>query len=155
MRTESDQRAPPIREARRLEPQLPNPAGSREPGGEAPRGVGVLQHGARSPGDRRGGRQSGEPAGGGEGGRRSRRRSTQAAADPRCLARRGRVLDHAGDARGLTDGTWRPILERVAELIERLRLAPHPEGGYYREIWRGGLGVEPLDGRGRRAALTS
>lgn len=32
---------------------------------------------------------------------------------------------------------------------------PHPEGGYYREIWRGRLGVEPVDGRGGRAALTS
>jgi predicted cupin superfamily sugar epimerase len=32
---------------------------------------------------------------------------------------------------------------------------PHPEGGYYREIWRGGLEVEPADGRGGRAALTS
>ena len=43
----------------------------------------------------------------------------------------------------------------MAELIETLRLAPHPEGGYYREIWRGSLGVEPADGRGARAALTS
>ena len=32
---------------------------------------------------------------------------------------------------------------------------PHPEGGYYRETWRGPLGVEPVDGRGARAALTS
>jgi hypothetical protein len=32
---------------------------------------------------------------------------------------------------------------------------PHPEGGYYREIWRAGLGVEPGDGRGARAALSS
>jgi predicted cupin superfamily sugar epimerase len=46
-------------------------------------------------------------------------------------------------------------MERVAELIHSLDLAPHPEGGYYREIWRGGLGVEPADGRGSRAALTS
>lgn len=46
-------------------------------------------------------------------------------------------------------------MERVAELIERLELVPHPEGGFYREIWRGSLGVEPDDGRGRRAALTS
>jgi len=30
----------------------------------------------------------------------------------------------------------------------------HPEGGYYREIWRAPLPVEPADGRGRRAALT-
>jgi hypothetical protein len=47
------------------------------------------------------------------------------------------------------------IPERVAELIRTLALTPHPEGGHYREIWRGGLGVEPSDGRGGRAALTS
>lgn len=46
-------------------------------------------------------------------------------------------------------------MERVAELIQTLRLMPHPEGGYYREIWRGSLGVEPADGRGNRAAMTS
>ncbi len=46
-------------------------------------------------------------------------------------------------------------MERVAELIETLSLMPHPEGGFYREIWRGGLGVEPADGRGGRPALTS
>jgi len=44
---------------------------------------------------------------------------------------------------------------RAAELIRTLALAPHPEGGYYREIWRGGQGVEPSDARGPRAALTS
>ena len=48
-----------------------------------------------------------------------------------------------------------PALEpRAAELIRTLELAPHPEGGYYREIWRAPLPVEPGDGRGRRAALT-
>jgi predicted cupin superfamily sugar epimerase len=45
--------------------------------------------------------------------------------------------------------------DRVAELIETLALAPHPEGGFYREIWRAPLGVAPADGRGVRAALTS
>ena len=47
------------------------------------------------------------------------------------------------------------ILDRVAELVRTLGLEPHPEGGYYREIWRGALGVAPGDGRGDRAALTS
>src|SRR5262245_9093026 len=47
------------------------------------------------------------------------------------------------------------MLGRVAELIGTLELVPHPEGGFYRQIWRGPLGVEPVDGRGRRAALTS
>jgi predicted cupin superfamily sugar epimerase len=47
------------------------------------------------------------------------------------------------------------VERRVAELIRSLSLSPHPEGGYYREVWRAGLHVEPADGRGRRAALTS
>ena len=46
------------------------------------------------------------------------------------------------------------LAPRVAELIRTLELAPHPEGGYYREIWRAPLPVEPADGRGQRAALT-
>jgi uncharacterized protein len=44
---------------------------------------------------------------------------------------------------------------RAAELVRTLGLAPHPEGGFYREIWRAPLGVEPGDRRGARAALTS
>ena len=49
-----------------------------------------------------------------------------------------------------------PSLEpRVTELIRTLELKPHPEGGYYREIWRAELGVEPADARGPRAALTA
>jgi predicted cupin superfamily sugar epimerase len=44
---------------------------------------------------------------------------------------------------------------RAAELVRILELRPHPEGGYYREIWRSPLAVEPADGRGRRAALTA
>ena len=44
---------------------------------------------------------------------------------------------------------------RAAQLIETLGLAPHPEGGYFRELWRSPLGVAPADERGMRAALTS
>jgi predicted cupin superfamily sugar epimerase len=47
------------------------------------------------------------------------------------------------------------MTERVEELIRTLALAPHPEGGYYREIWRGESRVQPCDDRGTRAALTS
>jgi predicted cupin superfamily sugar epimerase len=55
--------------------------------------------------------------------------------------------------RPLTD--TEPALEpRVEELIRALELRPHPEGGYYREIWRAPLAVEPADGRGQRAAFT-
>ena len=44
---------------------------------------------------------------------------------------------------------------RAAELIAKLELEPHPEGGYYREIFRSARLVTPLDGRGARAALTT
>ena len=44
---------------------------------------------------------------------------------------------------------------RAAELIATLGLEPHPEGGYYREIFRSPAHVAPADGRGDRAALTT
>ena len=44
---------------------------------------------------------------------------------------------------------------RAAELIAQLKLEPHPEGGYYREIFRSAGLVTPADGRGPRAALTT
>jgi uncharacterized protein len=44
---------------------------------------------------------------------------------------------------------------RAAELIAKLALEPHPEGGFYREIFRSARLVAPLDGRGPRAALTT
>jgi predicted cupin superfamily sugar epimerase len=44
---------------------------------------------------------------------------------------------------------------RAAELIDTLELTPHPEGGYYRELFRSGSAVAPLDGRGSRPALTT
>jgi predicted cupin superfamily sugar epimerase len=40
-------------------------------------------------------------------------------------------------------------------LIEELGLTPHPEGGYFREIFRSALTVEPADARPSRAALTT
>ena len=43
---------------------------------------------------------------------------------------------------------------RVAELVELLGLAPHPEGGWYRETFRSELSVDPRDGRPLRSALT-
>jgi uncharacterized protein len=57
----------------------------------------------------------------------------------------------ASGGSGIKDPALDP---RVAELIRTLDLEPHPEGGYYREIWRAPLAVEPADGRGQRAALT-
>jgi len=44
---------------------------------------------------------------------------------------------------------------RAAQLITELQLERHPEGGYYREIFRSADLVEPADGRGPRAALTT
>lgn len=43
----------------------------------------------------------------------------------------------------------------AAALIERLRLSPHPEGGYYRQIFRSAASVQPADARPPRAALTT
>jgi uncharacterized protein len=44
---------------------------------------------------------------------------------------------------------------RAAELIERLHLQPHPEGGFYAEVHRSSSAVDALDGRPHRTALTS
>ena len=44
---------------------------------------------------------------------------------------------------------------RARQLIERLGLEPHPEGGFYVEVHRSSLTVRPDDGRPARAALTS
>src|SRR6185295_7228038 len=44
---------------------------------------------------------------------------------------------------------------RAAELVEQLSLQPHPEGGYYREVFRAPLAVQPADGRPPRSALTT
>lgn len=40
-------------------------------------------------------------------------------------------------------------------MIRDLALAPHPEGGFFREIFRSPLLIDPLDGRPRRAASTT
>jgi uncharacterized protein len=44
---------------------------------------------------------------------------------------------------------------RAAELVALLRLQPHPEGGWYREVFRSGAHVMPADGRPPRAGLTT
>lgn len=43
---------------------------------------------------------------------------------------------------------------RAGELIDRLQLKPHPEGGFYRETWRSKLNVA-IDDRPARSALTT
>jgi predicted cupin superfamily sugar epimerase len=44
---------------------------------------------------------------------------------------------------------------RAKELISTLGLAPHPEGGFYREIFRSTSSVKPDDDRAPRSALTT
>jgi uncharacterized protein len=44
---------------------------------------------------------------------------------------------------------------RASELIATLGLQPHPEGGFYRELFRSTDVVTPADGRGSRTALTT
>jgi len=54
-----------------------------------------------------------------------------------------------------TSPTTRVLPRRAAELIEALRLVPHPEGGFYREVFRSGHSVMPHGARGRRSAVTT
>ena len=61
-----------------------------------------------------------------------------------------RVREHRD--RGMAEGAMPP---RAGDLIDALGLQPHPEGGYYREIFRSADSVQPADGRGARAALTT
>jgi predicted cupin superfamily sugar epimerase len=44
---------------------------------------------------------------------------------------------------------------RARQLIETLQLAPHPEGGWFRELFRSTAQVSPADGRSARQALTT
>ena len=44
---------------------------------------------------------------------------------------------------------------RAVQLITELGLAPHPEGGWYREVFRSQDLVQPSDSRDRRSALTT
>jgi uncharacterized protein len=47
------------------------------------------------------------------------------------------------------------VIERAAGLIATLGLNPHPEGGYYGEVYRSSFMVQPMDGRSPRSALTT
>ena len=44
---------------------------------------------------------------------------------------------------------------RAGDLVQLLQLAPHPEGGWYHEIFRSADASPHPDGRGAREALTS
>jgi predicted cupin superfamily sugar epimerase len=47
------------------------------------------------------------------------------------------------------------MVSRAAELIETLVLVPHPEGGFYRQVYRSANAVKPDDDRDARSALTA
>jgi predicted cupin superfamily sugar epimerase len=44
---------------------------------------------------------------------------------------------------------------RAEALVEHLEMLSHPEGGYFREIYRSAVQVVPSDGRPARPALTT
>ena len=45
--------------------------------------------------------------------------------------------------------------QRALELIEKLALKPHPEGGHFTEVYRSLSTVRPSDDRSERAAVTT
>jgi predicted cupin superfamily sugar epimerase len=47
------------------------------------------------------------------------------------------------------------VAPRAAHLVSALDLRPHPEGGYFREVYRSASRVQPFDGRQERSALTT
>jgi hypothetical protein len=53
------------------------------------------------------------------------------------------------------DATAPSSATRSDALVRQLSLRPHPEGGWYAEVFRSRDRVTPADGRGERAALTS
>jgi uncharacterized protein len=52
-----------------------------------------------------------------------------------------------------------PLTAEIVQLIDRLQLQPHPEGGFYRETWRSNLSLPqsilPAEYTGDRSAGTS
>ena len=47
------------------------------------------------------------------------------------------------------------MVSRAEELIETLALVPHPEGGFYRQVYKSSQTVQPRDDRDVRSALTA
>jgi predicted cupin superfamily sugar epimerase len=76
----------------------------------------------------------------------------------------GHADDHDGGTRARQEkevsataqpGKGATLGGRAGELVRALHLQPHPEGGYYRELYRSPHTVAPLDARGARSALTT
>src|SRR5688572_28638285 len=55
----------------------------------------------------------------------------------------------------LTRSATRDMHPRASQLIATLELQPHPEGGFYREVFRSSALVTPHDDRAPRSALTT
>jgi predicted cupin superfamily sugar epimerase len=53
------------------------------------------------------------------------------------------------------DAVPQTLHPRAAELVRGLALAPHPEGGFYREVFRSTRPVQPADDRPARPGLTT
>jgi predicted cupin superfamily sugar epimerase len=53
------------------------------------------------------------------------------------------------------DGQGFNMSQRAKELIQQLGLQPHPEGGFYREIYRSEIGVQVFTPPQSRSAVTS
>jgi len=63
------------------------------------------------------------------------------------------AIIHAGLIR-IHPSTETDVHPRAEALIRALDLKPHPEGGWYREIFRGTRRVQPFDARPSRNAMT-
>ncbi len=86
-------------------------------------------------------------AGGAGGGRRAGQRPHRLH-EQRRFRRRARQAARRTAGRSLT-------MARARQLIETLQLQRHPEGGWFREVFRSSAAVSPADGRPPRSALTS
>ena len=61
----------------------------------------------------------------------------------------------ANSASGVTRLTQSKMNERAQQLIDTLGLAPHPEGGWYRQIFKSDERVTRLSDGAERSALTT
>jgi uncharacterized protein len=61
----------------------------------------------------------------------------------------------SGDRTTYASAEGQTLPGRAGELVRLLQLARHPEGGWYREIFRSADAAPHPDGRGQRQALTS
>jgi Cupin superfamily (DUF985) len=72
------------------------------------------------------------------------------------VSRHGTIAQPSGLSQAQRDRGRRSLMNsRIQTLIDSLRLQPHPEGGYYREVFRSEQIVMPAGKHGERRALTS